>query len=158
MWLGGRSKLLLEIQSLRAENLSQKQTINSLQQRVDHLEQYSRVDNVIISGLNVQDRPYAEAAKATEQLADGAPPLQKEKLEDQVLNFMQEQSIIIPKHAISTCHFMPTKKTGPKKIIMRFAIRKEKDALLSQWKKLDGTNVFLNEHLTTKTSRLAFQL
>lgn len=46
-------------------------------------------------------------------------------------------------------------KTAKPTIIMRFVNRKHKADLLSQAKKLKGTGVYLNEHLTKKNADIA---
>ena len=64
----------------------------------------------------------------------------------------------IQTNAISTCHKLPTKdkKTKPV-IVIRFANRKAKTELLRQGRKLRGSDVYLNKHLTKKNADIARQ-
>ena len=56
------------------------------------------------------------------------------------------------------CHTLPRKDNTIKPIIIiRFVNRKAKAELLSQARKLRGTNVFLNDHLTKKNADTARQ-
>ena len=149
-------ELMKEITTLKDENSQHKKTITSLEKRIDDLEQYTRMDDVIISGLNLQPKSYAAASAPTAQNGPDDSESQKAKLEEQVVSFFTSKDIELSKEAISTCHHLPNAKGGIKNIILRFAQRKYKDSMLAQWKKLQGSNVYINEHLTQKTSRLAY--
>ena len=60
------------------------------------------------------------------------------------------------KENVAACYTFPSKdrKTNPV-IIMRFANRRHKDILLKQGRKLEGSDVYLNEHLTKKNADIA---
>ena len=53
------NSLLSTIQILQKENKEKNVKIKELEKRVNDLEQYSKMDNLIISGFNVQYKSYA---------------------------------------------------------------------------------------------------
>ena len=96
---------------------------------------------------------------ATDQVTENhehAPDSEKTNLEDQVVNFLQERQIPITKQDISTCHTLPSNiKSKPKPIVIRMVSRKSKVEVLRNSKKLKDSNVYVNEHLTTKNAAIA---
>ncbi|KAI9531117.1 hypothetical protein NQZ68_000612 [Dissostichus eleginoides] len=54
--------LVEEVKALRLENSEKEKRIFSLENRVDELEQYTRINNIIITGLETKSRSYARAA------------------------------------------------------------------------------------------------
>ena len=52
---------------------------------------------------------------------------------------------------------LPRKSNKKPAVIIRFVNRKNKTALLKQGRKLKGTNVYLNEHLTKKNAEIAWK-
>ncbi|KAI9535037.1 hypothetical protein NQZ68_007125 [Dissostichus eleginoides] len=54
--------LVEEVKALRLENSEEEKRIFSLENRVDELEQYTRINNIIITGLETKSRSYARAA------------------------------------------------------------------------------------------------
>ena len=52
------------------------------------------------------------------------------------------------------CHTLPGKKTIPD-ILVRVAKRKTKTKILRESRKLKGTNIYLNEHLTSTNAAIA---
>ena len=59
-------------------------------------------------------------------------------------------------NSVEACHPLPRRDDSDKRaVIMRFVNRKHKTALLKQGRKLKGTNVFINEHLTKRNADIA---
>lgn len=56
--------LLEEVKQLRLRNAEKDQRIEDLERRVDELEQYSRVNDVVITGIKIRPRSYACAVAA----------------------------------------------------------------------------------------------
>ena len=61
---------------------------------------------------------------------------------------------IICPESVSTCHVLPprNKEDGniqPPRAIIRFTSRKAKTAIIKQAKQLKGSNIYVNEHVTT---------
>lgn len=70
--------------------------------------------------------------------------------------FFNNRGISINKEDIEACHPLKRGKNwGNSVIIIRFANRKNKKVLLKQGKKLKGSNVYVNEHLTKKNADIA---
>ncbi|KAK1897809.1 Laminin-like protein epi-1 [Dissostichus eleginoides] len=64
-------ELMGEIQSLKIQNIEKDKKITFLENRVADLEQYTRMNDLIISGLKTRHRSYARAAVASEDTAAG---------------------------------------------------------------------------------------
>lgn len=76
--------------------------------------------------------------------------------EQQVVVFLQSKGIELNDDAIEACHPLPRRNaTDRPSIIMRFVSRKHKIALLKEGRKLKGTNVYINEHLTNHNADIA---
>lgn len=155
--------LVKEVQELKISiNKRNKETderFKLLEQRIDDLEQYSRADDLIITGLATKHRSYARvAAGRTDHLEDNAPLEELRTLEQQVVQFMNSKSIHLESQQISACHTLPSKdRNNPPTIVVKFANRKYKVEMLKQSKKLRDTGVYINEHLTKKNSEIARQ-
>lgn len=148
--------LLSEIKQLKRLNMEQEQRIDFLENRLADLEQYSRMNDVIISGLKVRPRSYLQAVKGARTENDTG---HEETTEEQVTAFLQSKNIDICKENIESCHTLPDRKNKDKSttpaIIILFSNRKHKVNLLRQGRNLKGTNVYMNEHLTKKNADIA---
>ena len=151
------ANLVKEVQLLREESARKDEKIRNLEDRVHDLEQYTRKDDLIITGLRVKHRTYARAADTDEgQTGDTAPEAKLNTLEDQVVSFFDSKEIDINRDSVSACHLLGKGFQGqPPKIILRFTSRKEKTNLLKQGRKLRDTGVYMNEHLTHRNATLA---
>ena len=161
--------MMEEIKQLRSLNNEKDKKIAELESRIDDIEQYSRVDNVIISGFQPKYSSYSRVVSYDQDVArhDVAAEEEQTSLEDQVVSFLQQKDIPIDKSQISACHTLPSSvKTSPKPIVVRFVSRKAKIDVLRNAKKLNNVepgkepkqkklNVYINEHLTTKNSEIA---
>ncbi|CAL8252030.1 unnamed protein product [Merluccius merluccius] len=115
------------------------------------------MDDLLISGLATTHRSYSRAVTAGDTGED-APPPELDSLENQVIKFLAKHRIDLQASAISACHTLPRKDTDSKNkplIVMRFVNRKTKVELLRQGRKLRGTNVYLNDHLTKRNADIA---
>ena len=152
-------KLLLDmmgqIKDLQKQNAEKDEKIAVLESRVGELEQYSRMNDLIISGLETRPRSYARAAATAIRDPTEAD---LDSIEQQVITFLDNKGITVSSNDIEACHPLPRKNKSEKPaIIIRFVNRKQKIALLRQGRKLKGTNVYINEHLTKKNSDIARQ-
>lgn len=145
--------LMDEIKVLKMQNEEKDKRMDALEQRLADLEQYSRINDLIITGLVIKPRSYAKA------VATGGEPteLDQESAEQQVVNFLNSKDININTRDIEACHPLPKRDKRPHAVIVRFVNRKQKMDVLKQGKKLKGTNVYINEHLTKKNSEVARQ-
>ena len=76
--------------------------------------------------------------------------------EQQVAAFLESKGVLLNVEDIEACHPLPRRRDNDTPaVIMRFISRKKKIALLKQGKKLKGSNVFLNDHLTKKNADIA---
>lgn len=147
--------LIEDIKELRRQSEEKDKKIALLEVRVAELEQYSRISDVIVTGLETKHQTYARAA-AEER---GEPPEQElRSLEEQVMAFFNSKGIEMDSKDIEGCHTLPRKNKNQKPaIIIRFVNRKQKKELLKQGRKLKGTNVYVNEHLIKKNADIARQ-
>ena len=89
----------MQIKDQKIEAL--ESTVTGLESKVDELEQYSGIDNVIISGLHVSAASYAQAAGG----ADEEGGLTSETVESQVIEFFGEKmKVTVAPSDISACH------------------------------------------------------
>ena len=86
--------------------------IKAPESRIDDLEQYSRIDDVIITGLVTTHQTYARATatKNTDNVNTDAEALQDElaTLEDKVVKFFHSKGIDIEPNDISACRTLGT--------------------------------------------------
>lgn len=144
--------LLEEVKQLRLQNAEKDRRIMDLERRVDELEQYTRTNDVVISGIKIKPRSYARAVAGNV----GEPSDEETRsVEQQVASFLQSKGIEMDLEHIEACHSLPRRSDRLPAIIMRFVNRKNKVALLKQGRKLKGTDVFINEHLTRKNADIA---
>lgn len=147
-------ELTREVKELKRENDDKNKKIMALENRLADLEQYTRLNDLIITGLEVRPRTYARAA------AENREPNDEDlvSVEQQVVQFMQSKGISLDSGDIEACHPLPRKnKLQKPAVILRFVNRKKKNALLKQGRCLKGTNVYINEHLTKKNADIARQ-
>lgn len=147
-------KLLDEVKHLRLLNDQKDKKIEELERRVEELEQYSRINDVVITGLNIRPRSYAKAVTSSE--VDEPREQEESSAESQVVTFLQSKGIHLDSEYIEACHPLPRRSSNDTTtVIMRFANRKHKIALLRQGKLLKGTNVYINDHLIKKNGDIA---
>ena len=110
---------------------------------------------MIVSGLRIKPRSYARAVTVNNEGESGG--LDENSTEQQVATFLQSKGIILDCDNIEACHTLPRRNNDNDKpaVILRFVNRKHKTALLKQGRKLKGSNVFLNEHLTKHNADIA---
>ena len=147
--------LVAEVKVLRNQNAENVNRIAFLETRVHELEQYSRINEVVVSGLQIKPRSYARAVTA---IGDGERgELDENSTEQQVAAFLQCKGIMLDCNTIEACHTLPRRNNDKDKpaVILRFVNRKHKNALLKQGRKLKGTNVYMNEHLTKHNADIA---
>lgn len=148
--------LMEEVRELKLTIKEKDKRIGDLERRVDDLEQYSRMDDLIISGVTTRHQTLA--GTVNREKGEDAKTSEQYSLEREVVQFFQSKNMDIQTKAISSCHKLPTKdrKTKPG-IVIRFTNRKAKTELLRQGRKLRGSDVYLNEHLTKKNANIARQ-
>lgn len=154
--------LVEDVKKLKKQNEEIDGIIKTLENRIENaenkiesLEQYSRMNDVIISGLDIKPRSYAHATRQ-----EHTEPTEQDSrsVEEQVSNFFQSKGIGLDINTIEACHLLPRTTTGrhdKPTVIMRFANRRFKSELLKQGRMLKGTSVYLNEHLTKRNAEIA---
>lgn len=146
--------LVEEVKTLRLQIEAKNKRIVDLEWRVNELEQYSRMNDLVITGLPIKPRSYARAVVGDN---GDEPELESRLVEQQVESFLQSKGVELNLDHIEACHPLPRKSSSKPVVIVRFINRKNKIALLKQGRKLKGTNVYLNEHLTKKNAEIAWK-
>lgn len=150
-------KLVADVKELRLANEEKDRRISQLENTVADLEQYTRMNDVIVTGLRIKPRSYAAAVAPSE---NGGEPSEQDlrSTEQQVVAYMESKGINLDADSIEACHPLPQRRVdGKQNVIIRFVNRKHKVALLRQGRNLKGTNVYINEHLTRKNAAIARQ-
>lgn len=157
--------VLKQVGELKQQNESQKREITELKaelkksnEKLEQLEAYNRLDNLVISGLPAVS--YTDAV----QTGDDGGSVANGMLEQEVIRLFNSLSMEKPilESDISVAHrlkqHIPNK---PAPVIVRFTNRKAKDAVYRarrQLKPLPGrdanTHIYINEDLTKTTADL----
>lgn len=146
--------LVEEVKALRIQNAEKDRRLAYLENRMADLEQDTRMNDVIITGLRIKPRSYARAVTADNVGGPGEEDVNS--TEHQVVTFLRSKGVEVDYNNIEACHPLPRKNDSDKPaIIVRFANRKHKTALLKQGKKLKGSDVFMNEHLIKRNADIA---
>ena len=124
---------------------------------MNDLEQYSRMDNLIISGFNVQYKSYARSVSTHDVDEHTQTNSETETIESKVVLFLKSINIPIDSSNISICHPFKSKYASNMKpsIALKLKSCKAKLKILSNAKKLRGSDVYINEHLTRQNADLA---
>lgn len=107
-----RDKRLAELES-RLADLQRIQMeegdkhIAQLESQVMELEQYTRMNDVIVTGLQVKPRSYARAVAADS--GDMASEQETNSTEQQVVAFLQSKAIEMNSNDVEACHLLPRK-------------------------------------------------
>ena len=84
--------LLKEVRELKKMIQVKDNKISLLEKRVDELEQYTRMDDIIVTGLNTKHRSYARAAAgACSTNAEDDTPGETQALEQQIIQFFSPE-------------------------------------------------------------------
>ena len=149
-------KLLSTIETISKDNSVKDEKISELELRIDHLEQYSRSENVIISNLEIKHTSYANSLKAgTEK--ENFTQKEEASTENQVISFFEKNGVSLSPNEISACHPVGGKKPH-RDIVMRLTNRKSKNRIMFLVKKekvLKDIEVYVSEHLTRRNQELA---
>ena len=162
------SKLTDVISELK-ETIKTKDTIiANMQDSIDDLQQQTRKNNVIISGLDL--RTYSEVTQKSKSVNQNVSSIQTEhdqndgnmvpkndsdRIEGKVLNFFKtKMKVNINSDQVSTLKFIPN-RNGDKNILVQFVSCKTKFEVLKNGKKLKGEkDIYVNEHLTSRNAQI----
>lgn len=136
--VGQISGLVEDVKKLNNLLAQKDEKIAELEKRVNDLEQYTREEDVVISGLKTTHHTYSNVIRGESSEVDLTEG-EKQTLEEQVIKFFNSSDISIHKESIAACYTLP-KRNGQieRTIILRFVNRKQKIELLKQGKKPKG--------------------
>lgn len=87
--------LVNEVKQLKNLVKEKDRKIEDLERRMNDMEQYSRMEDVIISGLDVKPQTYAKAAGVGRSDREDAQMENQQSLERQVINFLEARIFIL---------------------------------------------------------------
>lgn len=116
-------------------------TTIDLKIQMDDLEQYSRRDNVKISGLVPE--------KENESMDD---------LENSILKLAADMDCNITKESISVAHRLKHENNGVKVVIVKFNTRKDKEAFYKAKKNLKGNKTYENLYITEDLTVMRYKM
>lgn len=146
--------LVEEVKALHFQNAEKEKRITHLENRVADLEQYTRMNDVIVTGLQVKPRSYARVVNNNS--GGEHDELDMRSREEQVAAFLESKGIHLDTDNMEACHPLSRRSATDKPaVILRFINRKHKMTPLKQGKKLKGANVFMNDHLTKNKAEIA---
>jgi len=157
-------KLTNKIDNLEKLLITKDKKIQELETRIDDLEQYSRKEDLIITGLDIViKKTFAEAVENDDESATAEknkePTMKENEVETQTIAFLNKFGMNVQESEVSACHFLGKKRDdGKRNVIIRFVSRKTKERVLfyaRTSKKMRETKVFVNEHLTKKNGQIA---
>ena len=151
--------LTADVELLKQESVEKDRKIQTLEIRIMELEQYSRRDDIVITGIETPKSSYAKMTKnSSEQQNEDMHDDIIETLESKVIQELNDKGIPIVSSDISICHTIGKKdpeRSQP--IVVRLISRKKKIELLKHNKTLKDlkANIFINEHLTQYNAAIA---
>lgn len=134
-----------EITALHEENATLRAEIVVQDKRIQELESYSRIDNLIIHGL-----PESYAGVTASTTADDAGTESSTESETIFLDLCRNKLKLpnISPSDISVCHRLKKgSRDRNRPMIVRFTSRKARSQVLAARKELRSSSVYINEHL-----------
>lgn len=108
-----------------------------LRNRIQQLEEYSRIENIVIHGIEEEENETEDDLVA------------------QIQEIGKSLGVNIEKYDISTCHRLPTnKKESVPPTIVRMNNRHKKEKMIKRSKECRLENIYIDRHLTRMTAEL----
>ena len=161
------NSLSTEVADLKQENASLLMSLSECHSRLDLVETYTRVDNLVIKGLSEM---YAETAAVGASIDNMSANSQQQPQQNQVdensdctLSVVSDfcsnvLGIKVQPTDISIAHRIPKgKHDRSRPIMVRFNSRRIRDSIYSARRKLHGSGIsgiYINEHLTKHNDHL----
>lgn len=131
---------------------------SKLQQQIHALEQYNRLENVIVFGL---PETFADVSRRSLGSADATHEESSNSVcETQFIQLCQEKlGVAVSVDDICTAHRLPKDSSvqGPRPMIVRFNNRRIRRNVMAARKKLreyPNCKIYINEHLTQRNSKI----
>lgn len=113
-----------EVKVLRIQNAEKDRHLVDLKKRVSEMEQYTRINNVIITGLRIKPRSYARVVTADNGLEPGEQDVNS--VEQQLVTFLKSKGIKMDSDNMEACHPLHWRNDSDKPtIIVRLINRKQ---------------------------------
>lgn len=125
-------KLFQEVEDLKKENLDQRELIVALEEKVDYLENQSRRDNLIFTGIKERKGETWDECV------------------DEVVNVAKQIGVDLKRDDVVRAHRVGGKKV-PRNIVAKFSSWRKKEEILKNKVHLKGSQYFIFEDFSTKT-------
>ena len=155
------SLLTDDVNRLKSENTKLKADVAQYESRIDQLEEYTRIDNLIIKGI---PEDYSTAVKGFVTSSESGTVVNRENPDTtlaSVLQFCQSTlQIDVTAADISVTHRLPKNLNDKyQPIIVRFTNRRARNLVYASRQRLKSIHsttgpVYINEQLTRKNDRL----
>ena len=152
-----------KVSDLEAKIAQKDAKIEALECRLDELEQYSKKNNVIVSGLNVPVASYADAvsrplgdASSDEEVQIRTRPSVYQRMKADFIGILKEKMLVdVAEHEISAIHELPSRSpTQGKRVLVKFANSETKRSVMTSRRNLQSTNIFINDHMTPQNANI----
>ena len=148
-----------EIGDLKVENERLKNVVQNNSARLEQLDSYSKLDNLLIKAL--LESYAAIATNEAEESTTVSPREYHDTTLAQVINLCQNYlKVNISAGDISVVHRLPKgRNDAVRPVIVRFANRRSRDSIYKARKELRNSRpvaspIYINEHLTRKADEL----
>ena len=154
------SKLETALTETKATSNAMNEEIRKLNMRVEAMEAYSRRENLVISGLQIQS--YTDATSSAANSASNLPVGDSnDAVTDAIVKLCSTKlGVSVGRQDISFAHRLGRASTSgrsPGLVIVRFSTRRARDLVYHARTKLKSSreNIYINEHLTERSSSLS---
>ena len=142
--------------ALVKENADLRSNLNTLNSKVNQLEQVSRCKNLVLNGVS---ETYAERVSESHEIG-GPPPAQREDtLRTTCKVFEETCGVSVKPEDILSAFRLPSKSAGPRPILVSFQNQSTRTAIIKsrrprQKLEFQGSPVYLNDHLTPTNAEI----
>ena len=162
------SDLLKSIEELQNRLKEKDKRIELLEDKINEFEQYSKKNNIIISGESLNLHSYSQAAENEDLGNERSSPETLVPEEDDSMSTLNEGimktnfikfaesklSVSIKDDQIVAIHKLKKRRDGITPIIIKFTSNAAKFQIMKSRRKLKGQKIFINDHLTQRNTAL----
>ena len=150
----GVESLLKSVELLTKKLEMKDKIIENLEQKINELEQYQKKDNLIVAGPNLNLHTYSHvagerAADSAEIERENLPKHEESIMKQNFIKFVEDKlHVNISESEILAIHKLHKRKDGTEPVLVRFVRNSTKRSVMAVRRRLKGTRIFINDHLT----------
>ncbi|KAK1892334.1 Gag polyprotein [Dissostichus eleginoides] len=146
-----------------ADLLEIKDALSSITKDISDLNKTRKDDSITIKELletiGSMERIMKEKDEKIVVKGDSAPSTDRDRhdsVETQVLEALNDRGVYLKSEEIEFCHTLgKPSESGFQRVIIKLVSRKTKARMMINAKKLKGTGIYINEHLTKRNADIA---